>query len=246
MRVLAITKIFPNSLEPLSSPFNAQQFTELATMCDLTVLEAIPYFPAASLTGTPPRAAKLAALPRRETVCGIDTIYMRQLYVPRVGLPAALPLYVASLLPYRKLAARFDLIFATWAYPDGCAAVVFAGLLGKPCVVKVHGSDVNVVAKRRGVRSMMTRVLPRADAMVTVSAPLGEELAAMGIARERIFLVKNGVDEQLFAPRDRDAARAELGLPLGRPIIAFVGRLEPQKGVGDLLDAFEKIGRAHV
>ena len=30
MRVLVLTKIFPNSLEPLSSPFNRQQFEALS------------------------------------------------------------------------------------------------------------------------------------------------------------------------------------------------------------------------
>jgi hypothetical protein len=51
MRVLAITKIFPNRLEPLSSPFNRQQLKELGKRCELTVLAAIPFVPGARLTG---------------------------------------------------------------------------------------------------------------------------------------------------------------------------------------------------
>jgi glycosyltransferase involved in cell wall biosynthesis len=76
---------------------------------------------------------------------------------------------------------------------------------------------------------------------VTVSRPLGEELANLGVPRDRIHLVPNGVDTTLFHPRDRDEARRTLGLPLDRPIILFVGRLEPQKGLGELLDAFAAI-----
>jgi teichuronic acid biosynthesis glycosyltransferase TuaC len=241
MRVLAITKIFPNSLEPLSSPFNRQQFIALSKKCELTVLEAIPYFPASELTGQPPRAAKLAALPAHEMVDGVDTFYMRQLYLPRVGLSVAMPLYLASLLPFRGLARRYDVILATWAYPDGCASVLFANALGKPSVVKVHGSDVNVVAKTAVARGVMRAVLPRADAMVTVSRALGHELEQVGVPGEKIHLVANGVDTQLFAPRDRDTARRELGVPKGRPLIVFVGRLEPQKGLGDLLEAFAMV-----
>src|SRR5581483_8137747 len=149
MRILAITKIFPNSLEPLSSPFNRQQFKELAKLCDLTVLEAIPYFPLAHRTGQPPRAAKLTKLPAREVVHGIETHYMRQLYLPRVGLPLAVPLYLGSLAPFRAFAKGFGGVPVTWAYPDGRASVLFARALGKPVVVKVHGTDVNVVAKTR-------------------------------------------------------------------------------------------------
>lgn len=244
MRVLAITKIFPNSLEPLSSPFNRQQFTELAKTCDLSVLEAIPYFPGAVLTGQPPRAAKLAKLPKSECVHGIETFYLRQLYVPKVGLALAVPLYLASLAPFRAFVRGFDVVLATWAYPDGCASILFAGMLGKPCVVKVHGSDVNVVAKSRAARPILRRVLPRADAMVSVSRPLGDELAALGVDRARIHLVPNGVDTSLFFERDRDEARRELGVPLGRPVILFVGRLEPQKGLGELLEAFDRVHAA--
>lgn len=244
MRVLAITKIFPNSLEPLSSPFNRQQFGALAELCDLSVLEAIPYFPLSQLTGQPPRAAKLTALPARETVAGIETFYMRQLYVPKIGTPVGVPLYLASLAPFRALASRFDVILGAWGYPDGCATTLFARALGKPSVIKVHGSDVNVLAKVRSARAVMRRILPMANAMVAVSRPLGKELEALDVPASRIHLVRNGVDTKLFFPRDREAARTELGVPLGRPLVVFCGRLEPQKGLEELLVAFEHVRRA--
>ena len=47
MRVLIVTKIFPNLVEPLSSPFNRQQFAALSRRCDVEVLATIPWFPAA-------------------------------------------------------------------------------------------------------------------------------------------------------------------------------------------------------
>ncbi len=244
MRVLAITKIFPNRIEPLSSPFNRQQFGALRELCDLTVLAAIPYVPFAARTGKPPRAAKLAGLPDRDVVEGIETHNLRQLYVPKVGLSVALPLYLASLLPYRELARQHDVILGTWAYPDGCAAIAFARALGKPSVVKVHGSDLNVVAKVPSARAIMRAVLPRADAMVAVSRALGSQLEGLGVARARVHLVANGVDTELFAPRDRGAARRALGVPERRPLVVFVGRLEPQKGLGELLEAFRAIRAA--
>ncbi|HTQ43935.1 MAG TPA: glycosyltransferase family 4 protein, partial [Polyangiaceae bacterium] len=97
MRVAVVTKIFPSSLEPDSAPFNRQQIAALARTCDVEVLAAIPYVPLAAITGIPARAARLAALPRREHVHGVDVTYVRQLYLPRVGLPIAVPLYRASL-----------------------------------------------------------------------------------------------------------------------------------------------------
>ena len=254
MRVLAITQIWPNSLEPLSSAFNLQQFEELARRCDLTVLAAIAHVPglaraarASSAVWAPrqtPRPVLLDALPPRETIRGIETHYLRQLYVPKLGVPIAVPLYLASLLPHRALLDRADVILGTWAYPDGCAAVLAARALvkkRKPVVVKVHGSDLNVIAKRPSARAVMRRVLPLADAMVSVSNPLSDELVALGVPRDRIRLVANGVSTKVFAPRDRGEARRALGVPEGVPLVAFVGRLEPQKGVGELLDAFDRV-----
>jgi glycosyltransferase involved in cell wall biosynthesis len=241
VRVLAITQIWPNGKEPLSSPFNVQQFRELAKRCELRVLAALAYFPLAKVTKQPPRPALLADLPACETIAGIETTYMRQLYVPAIGVPVAVPLYVASLAPHRELLKWADVILGTWAYPDGCASVIAARALGKPCVVKVHGTDINVIAKRFTPRRVLSRVLPKADAMVTVSNPLGEEIAALGVPRSKIFLVANGVDTEVFAPRERDAAREELGVPKGRPLVVFVGRLEPQKGLVELLAAFDRV-----
>src|SRR5579872_1415333 len=108
MRVLVITKIFPSTLEPLSAPFNLQQIRALSTRCDVEVLEAVPHVPLARTLSFPARAARLAALPRRERVQGVDVTYLRQLYVPRVGLSVAVPLYLASLLPHHKRVRAAD------------------------------------------------------------------------------------------------------------------------------------------
>jgi glycosyltransferase involved in cell wall biosynthesis len=236
MRVVAITQIWPNSVEPLRTPFNVRQFSSLKRRSEVVVLAAVPFVPGANLVGLPERPAKLYGLPAREMISGIETHYMRQLYVPKL-VAAAVPLYLASLAPHRALVASADVILATWGYPDGCAAVLLARALGKPCAVKVHGSDLNVVAKLASARAVVRRVLPRADAMVSVSSALSAELEGLGVPPSRIHLVANGVDTSVFAPRDKRAARQALGLDESAPVVVFVGRLEPQKGVGELLDA---------
>src|SRR6185503_15273678 len=106
---------------------------------------------------------------------------------------------------------RVDVVLGSWAYPDGFAAVLAAKLLGVPSVVKLHGSDINIVAKLPGARWMTAWALPKAERVVAVSRPLADEVIAMGVAPERVNIVMNGVDGDLFKPRDRAAARAELG-----------------------------------
>jgi D-inositol-3-phosphate glycosyltransferase len=47
---------------------------------------------------------------------------------------------------------------------------------------------------------------------------------------DRIEIVPPGVDHRVFAPGDRDEARAALGLG-GHPVLLFVGRIQPLKGL---------------
>jgi glycosyltransferase involved in cell wall biosynthesis len=245
LRVLAITKIFPNAAEPLSAPFNRQQFAALREHCELEVMATIPWFPGAGLVSRWSSAGKLASVPRRETIAGIEVVHPRTLFVPRLAHVAWGPLYAASIAPaLARYRGKVDVVLGSWAYPDGFAAVIAARLLGVPAVVKLHGSDINLIAKLPGPRAMTAWALPRAARVVAVSKPLAEEAIALGVARERVAIVMNGVDGELFRPRDRAAARAELGLGAG-PLVAYIGNLKPEKGVLELAAAWT-IASRHV
>ena len=244
MRVLAITKIFPNAAEPLSAPFNRQQFAALSALCELDVMATIPWYPGAGLLARWSSAGALARVPSAETIDGIAVTHPRTLFVPRLAHATWGPLYAASLAP--KLAryrGKVDVVLGSWAYPDGYAAVIAAKLVGAPCVVKLHGSDINMIAKEPGPRRMLAWALPRATRVVAVSKALAGEVTALGVDPARVRVVLNGVDASLFKPRDRAAARAELGLPAG-PLAVYVGNLKPEKGVRELAAAWPDVARA--
>jgi glycosyltransferase involved in cell wall biosynthesis len=241
LRVLAITKIFPNAAEPLSAPFNRQQFAALAELCELEVLATIPWFPGAGLVSRWSSAGKLAAVPRRETIAGIEVRHPRTLFLPRLAHAAWGPLYAASIAPaLARYRGKVDVVLGSWAYPDGFAAVIAGKLLGVPSVVKLHGSDINVIAKLPGPRRLSAWALPQAAKVVAVSRALADEVVALGVARDHVEVVMNGVDADLFQPRDRAAARTALGLPAG-PLALYVGNLKPEKGVHDLLAAWAQV-----
>jgi teichuronic acid biosynthesis glycosyltransferase TuaC len=239
MRVLIVTKIFPSSVEPLSSPFNRQQFAALSRLCDVEILATIPWFPGAAAFGRWSSAGRLRAVPARECIDGMRVRHPRFVFLPKLGRGLAGPLYAASLastvLPYR---GRVDVVLGAWAYPDGFAAVVMADMLGVPAVIKLHGSDVNVVAKWPGPRRHLQWALPRAERIVAVSRPLAERARELGAVPSRIDVVPNGIDRDAFKPADRAQARRQLGLPLDRKVVLFVGHITEEKGAFDLLRAF--------
>lgn len=248
LRVLCLTKIFPNRVEPLSCPFQRQQIAALSRQCEVEVLAAIPYHPGVSLLGERTRPGRLAAVPDRDEIDGVQVTHPRAPYLPGAGsllAPVNAPLYLGGLLPHlSRLRGRFDVVLGAWLYPDACAAAALARLLGLPYAVKAHGTDINTVAQWRSVRPLVRAALRTASYAVGVSRPMVDALVSLGAAPDRAALVPNGVDRSIFKPHDKLAARRELGLSEQDRIITFVGNIGRHKGVYELVQALDQVAAA--
>ncbi len=242
MRVLILTKIFPNREEPLSAPFNRQQFKALSGLCDVEILATIPWFPLSRAFSKWTRAGRLHGVPATDMIEGLSVQHPRVAFLPKVDHGLSGALYAASLAATTlRLHGRVDVVLGSWAYPDGFAAVVLAELLGVPAVIKLHGSDMNVVARRAGPRRCLEWAFSRADRVVAVSRPLRDAAIALGAAPDRVDIVRNGVDRVRFRPRSRAAARRTLGLSQDGFVVLYVGHVERHKGSVDLVRAFASI-----
>jgi glycosyltransferase involved in cell wall biosynthesis len=178
-------------------------------------------------------------VPKKDTIDGLSVRHPRFVLLPKIGHSVAGPLYAASLaMTALRLRHRVDVVLGSWAYPDGFAAVVLAELMGVPAVVKLHGSDMNVVARLAGPRRRLKWALPRAARVIAVSNPLAEQARLLGVAPERIDIVRNGIDRDTFRPRDRAEARRRLGFEGNEPIVLYVGHVIPSKGALDLVRAY--------
>jgi glycosyltransferase involved in cell wall biosynthesis len=120
--------------------------------------------------------------------------------------------------------------------------VVDAGVarqLGIPTVTTVHGFTGGD-RRNRFYEWTQRRAFRRMDAVVAVSQPLADLLAAHGISRDRIDVVPNGWVE-LTEPLDRDAARAALGVENRDFHLGWVGRLSHEKGPDLFLQALVQL-----
>jgi D-inositol-3-phosphate glycosyltransferase len=63
-----------------------------------------------------------------------------------------------------------------------------------------------------------------------------------GDPRGRLEIIAPGVEHAFFAPGDQAGARRALGLEPGRPILLFVGRLQPLKGPDVAIRALHELG----
>lgn len=234
MKILVITNLFPNRLEPTRATFNRQQIYHLSRLCELKVVAPIPWAPPIG------NWKKLREIPLHEVIDGIDVYHPRYLVIPKIGRSIYGYLFYTSVFKDVKRiqgSFDFDLLFGTWAYPDGFATMLMARKLKKPYVIKVHGTDVNEYIKYKLRRMMIARTLKNAEKVISVSNALKEKVKDIGVPEEKIVVIPNGVDTSKFHPMDRLKARQILGLTTNDKLILFVGNLKPVKGVAYLVEA---------
>lgn len=147
---------------------------------------------------------------------------------------------------------RPDVLHAHSPALCGIAALKAGRKLGIPVVYEIRAfwEDAavgNGTGREGSAKYWLTRVLENdvvsgADRVVTICEGLRGDLIARGFAPEKLSIMPNGVDLDLFGePLPRDAALAsELGLGEG-PVIGFLGSFYPYEGLDDLIAAMPAI-----
>jgi hypothetical protein len=116
LRVLLVTKIFPNAVHPDEAPYNRHQFAALSRYCDVQVLATIPWFPGAARLSSWPVGA---GAPFEEVIDGLPVRHPRFLYVRRRGSPRARVAALACKEPaQRSLCLPFFLSCSPFGFFD--------------------------------------------------------------------------------------------------------------------------------
>ena len=240
LRVLAITPLFPNAVQPERGIFNAQVLVQLAVRAEVRVVAPVRWFPGAALTRAPER--DLTGIPSTGHYRGIPVLHPRYLRIPRLARRWHGWIHAVALGPTLSRMVREqrpDVLLASWAYPDGFAAQRLGERLGLPVVVQCLGSDLHQFLDDPPRRTRVLETLSRCTRIVVVSAALGRLIVQHGIADDRIDVVENGVDRTLFRPIPRDRARQALRLPRHGKLLVCSAYLVPIKGHRVLLHAFQ-------
>ncbi len=131
-------------------------------------------------------------------------------------------------------------------YLSSLCAAVFSRLAHRPLIVTQHVAVVahdKVVVEmlQRAVYGTWGRLVWRWAGEIVVYNPIVRRfLVEFGVDARKIRLVYNGIDTAYFSPgdgSDRHRVRNRYGLPSERPVVLFVGRLVPKKGVDRLIAA---------
>ena len=234
MKILTFSTLFPNAESPGHGIFVETRLRQLLSSFPCVsskVVAPIPWFPFKSRRfGS---YGKFARIPDAENRNGISVIHPRYPQIPKVGMNSAPFLLARSSLPVlKKMIADgfdFDIIDAHYYFPDGVAAVTLGKKLNKPVVVTARGTDINLIPEYAVPRRMILNAARDVAASITVSAGLKARMVALGAESDKIHVLRNGVDLNLFCPVDRNEARARLGWQANKVLLS-VGNLLELKG----------------
>ena len=130
-----------------------------------------------------------------------------------------------------------------------------AGMAGRrarvPMIYHVHGLEVG---RSENPNSQLVALEKRgsevADLVITVSEAMKQQLAGMGVPRDKIRVCYHGVDAKFFDPDRADPKhladlKRKYGLKEDDIIVLFMGRLEPVKGIIQLFSAVPTVVAMH-
>lgn len=127
------------------------------------------------------------------------------------------------------------------------AGIELARRLEVPLVLEVNAPLVDEQREQRGLslprvaEGAQRWIFAQADEIVVVSRWLAEYVVAHGASPERVTVVPNAADPELFRPRPGPSAlRQRLGWE-GRTVLGFVGAMKPWHGVDQLVEALAEL-----
>lgn len=163
-----------------------------------------------------------------------------------------LPEFVDGVLDFMgSHSLQYDLIHSHY-WLSGWVAMRLRPTLDLPVVHMSHtlGYPKNAAAQLPWEQEPSRRlqverqVLRGSDALVAESpASKRHMIKHYDVDPVDVAVIPCGVDVERFRPQDKHRARADLSLPATAPILLFVGRLQPSKGIDTLLHAAAEIRR---
>lgn len=239
MRICVLTTSYPAYKEHLQSPF-VHELAKHLTKEKVKVDVVCPFY----------KESK----GKKERIDGVNVLRFKYFFPVGLqkltkagGIPSNLkkyflakiqmPLFLLSMFfRARKPVINCNVIHAQWLL-SGLIGVFLKKIYKKPLVLTTRGAALNLALKNKLMKKIALFVLKNCDYITPNNQAHFNVISSLGIKRDKILTIYNGIDIQKFKPRNKKEARKRLNISLDKKIILFVGWLIERKGVKYLIDA---------
>lgn len=230
MKVLSFSYCFPSETNPTWGMFVYQRLAALREVEDLKVCSPVPWFPILRPNVGEPNSQQWQQL----------AVYRpRFFYFPGMFKNTDAHLYARGLTGWLKdlcMTWRPDVLDAHFVWPDGVGVALLAKQLGIPYVITLRGKLYECLKVPAQTRQC-AQALQGAAAVISVSSRMAKEAEMLGVKRQRLHVIVNGVDRDHFRPRDKGECRKPLGLPQQGKLLVTVAHLGHRKGHHEMIQA---------
>lgn len=145
---------------------------------------------------------------------------------------------------------RYD-VFVTMSWTQGYTLLTLAAARWwrKPVILWEMSVPHPVSPLKRMSMSAIRLLMRSYDGYTAGSSKCKTYLTTLGCEPAKIHLVRHAIDYEFFAQHptlsEKNQSRRELGLPVGLPIVLFVGQYIKRKGLVELLSAWQALQANH-
>ena len=150
---------------------------------------------------------------------------------------------ISTLWKGLKNRKSIDVTHAHYVFPSGMLSLLLKKMFGIPYIVTAHGGDIERMAKKNTrIRNWTASILRESNHVIAVGPVLAQQIEQdFNIAPDKISVVSMGVNREVFIKGNQAIVRQELQLAVEPFIFLFVGNVIKQKGVEELLQAFQML-----
>jgi glycosyltransferase involved in cell wall biosynthesis len=145
---------------------------------------------------------------------------------------------------------EFDVVHIHTPFIAHYAGARFAKRANVPCIATYHTffeeylhHYVPVLPRRLGrflARSFTRSQCDDVQALIAPSEPMRDVLLEYGVSTP-VHVVPTGLAADRFRPGDGTRFRTQAGLPPGRPLVTYIGRVAHEKNIDFLVHVFAKV-----
>ena len=248
MRILLLSHLFPKASDHRHGVFVLRQAEQLRRLGhEIEVISPVPFIPQ--------WLTRIPRWRRYKNQAALFNIENFQIYRPAYFRPPGgwfigyegNSMWKGIRGTVQKLAKSnpFDIVFAQDFRADVSAGIAAGKELGIPCVGMAIGSDLNesVYVSARSWR-VITNSIHACDGIICTSQALALRVDNLTRGQRNAECIRRGTDLKSFTPvnvEQKRLLRRQVGWPDNSIIFLYSGYLQAEKGLFELISAFEQI-----